>query len=72
MSIVYCECCLIVRLATSRRRFCLPYMMVDSKLTERLAFGESRGYDPGQHLTLLHGAHPLVPVSSWGIGMAVF
>ena len=43
-----------------------------SKLTERLAFGESRGCDPGQHLTLLHGAHPLVPVSSWGIGIAVF
>ena len=21
---------------------------------------------------LLHGAHPLVPVSSWGIGIAVF
>ena len=44
----------------------------DSKLTEDLTFGEGRGGYFGKDLRLLLGAHPLVPVASRGIGMAVF
>ena len=44
----------------------------DSQLTQRLPLGHGgRGY-PGKYLRLLHSAHPLVPASAWGVGMAVF
>ena len=44
----------------------------DSKLSEYLTLGETgRGY-PGKYRRLLQSAHPLVPVSSWAIGIAVF
>ena len=44
----------------------------DSKLTEHPTFWETGGSHLGQRLRLLRGTHPLVPVASRAIGMAVF
>ena len=43
-----------------------------SKLSQDLTLGHGRRGYLDEDLCLLHGAHPLVPVSSWSIGIAVF
>ena len=43
-----------------------------SKLSQDLTLRHGRRGYLDEDLCLLHGAHPLVPASSWGIGIAVF